>query len=767
MPRLPLANPPRLHQRARTLPRLLALLSAPLLPVAQTASAAPTELPQVEVVGQGQLGSGLLATDGGGDTVYRVGSEGVALFGGTGGSNPYTVVDRLPGVHAQTADAYGLANIPGGSKGLRVRGELGSHGGTGTINGLPLTGINPGPGYQWLFDLENIGAVSLRQGPVAPDRFGFFTTSGALDSELRGPAASRGLHVSQSIGSHDFRRTYARGDTGTLADGSALFLSASHTSADKWRGPGQSPAGRENFAAGWSRPLGENAYGKLFLAWNDAKADNYRPLTYAQAKDLNNWRNFDYSPDSSATAATAVNYYGYNRQEFTNWTLFGEFGYALDEHTRLTIKPYYLKEKGQYFDGMANGKVRNWLIDHDWYGLTAELATRWGGTDLKFGYWGESSDPPGPPTAWKMYNPTASGGLSGASWSILADTTDRRAFHSLYALAERQFGALRAKAGGRYVRETLPGMQFYNPAGIGDVSLDQALAQSGGAVANRSVGSFTVDEFLPFLALDYRLTPQLDLTASLGRNYGAAAIDVWPVFQQNSATFLAKGITADKLWRELKPETANALDLGLHWRFERGYLAPTLYYARHHHKNVAYDPGIGVAYSQNVGESRATGAQLAAGWSPSHRLDLFASTSYSRNTFVDNLPLLSGATLAVAGQQLPDTPRWQANLGGTWKTPLATGQLSISPLLRYTGERFGDTSGTQKIDGYTTVDLSVGYQQKLADGRLSASLSVQNLFDRKYIGFINASYYQLLSNANAFYYPGAPRTVVAKVGYDF
>ena len=98
---------------------------------------------------------------------------------------------------------------------------------------------------------------------------------------------------------------------------------------------------------------------------------------------------------------------------------------------------------------------------------------------------------------------------------------------------------------------------------------------------------------------------------------------------------------------------------------------------------------------------------------------------------------------------------------------MASGQFSLSPVVRYVGSRYGDTQGTQKVDGYFTADLSVGYQQKLGLGKLNASLSVQNLFDKQYIGFINTSYYQATSGTNAYYYPGAPRTVMAKVGYDF
>ena len=183
-----------------------------------------------------------------------------------------------------------------------------THGANGSIEGLPLTGVNPGPGYLWLFDMENVASVSLNQGPIPADRNAFFTVAGVLDSRLRWPGEQAGGVISQSFGSHDFQRTFARVDSGRLADGSALFFSASYSDADKWRGPGQAMDGRTNAEFGWQKALTDRLDARMYYAWNDYSANNYRPLTYAQAQDLGTYRNFDYSSVSSATAAQAVNY---------------------------------------------------------------------------------------------------------------------------------------------------------------------------------------------------------------------------------------------------------------------------------------------------------------------------------------------------------------------------------------------------------------------------------------------------------------------------
>jgi iron complex outermembrane receptor protein len=750
-------------------PRPLALLAVPafIFAVTQTAFAEDTvTLPSVNVTAEA-VGSGAVSTSTGPSTVYQVDEAGIDLWGDAGGSNPYRTVSGMPSVNVQSADSYGLANIPGGNKGMRVRGELATHGANGTIDGVPTANIDPGPGYLWLYDTENFASVSLAQGPVAPDYLGYFTLSGALNTNLRWPTAERNLQVSQAIGSFDFTRSFARYDSGLLKDGTAFFVSGSHTAASKWRGPGDSPEGSDNFEAALSRPLGDHVDLKVYAAYTDMKQDDYRALTYAQATNLDVYRDYDFSSTSSATPSTAINYYGYNRQDFRDWSLLSELTWKISGDSKFVFKPYYQKEQGYYLDGMSNGKVRDWLIDHDWYGLTAEYLTKLNDTNLKLGYWWSSMVPPGPPTAWKMYTPTAAGDLSGAAtWSILSKVVDRHQFNSVYAMADQRFNALQVQGGLRFVKETMPGFDFYNMTGIGDVSYDQAIAQSTGVVAERSASSFSVDKYLPFLALAYDLTPAATLKASAGRNFGAPSIDIWPVYQQNYSVFHAQGITANQLWKQIKPETSNAFDLGLRLNYTQGWFEPTLYYARFHDKNVSYDPdGSGPlpAYSQNVGESRSYGAQAAGSWSPLANLDVFGSLSYDHNTFVENLPLNSGATLAVTGLQLPDVPLWSASLGSAWHS----GPYTVSPVFHYMSSRYGDTQHTQKIAGYVTADLGVDYKHKFAGTKLDATLSVANLFDRKYIGFINASYYQLMSGTSAIYYPGAPRSIVAKVSLNF
>ena len=64
---------------------------------------------------------------------------------------------NLPSVDAPAIDPYGFANLPGSNKGIRVRGELSAHGySMGQLDGMPLSGVDPGPGFAWMFNNEDL-----------------------------------------------------------------------------------------------------------------------------------------------------------------------------------------------------------------------------------------------------------------------------------------------------------------------------------------------------------------------------------------------------------------------------------------------------------------------------------------------------------------------------------------------------------------------------------------------------------------------------------
>jgi iron complex outermembrane receptor protein len=689
------------------------------------------------------------------NTVYQVGSEALRVFGNPGGANPYTAVAEIPGVKITSVDAYGLNNMQGGQKGMRVRGEVSTHGVAGTVEGLALGGPGPGPGYLFLFDRENLADISFAQGAVAADRPGLFNTYGALDSQLLWPSSEARREVSFSAGSNAFKRAFARVDTGDLPTGTTLFLSASDTSADKWRGFGKAPSARENAEIALRQTFGALAV-KLIYASNDQAQNSYKALTYVQARDLDRFRSFDYANNPASS-----DHYAYNRQDFRNQVLLAELEYAFTPQTKAVFKPYLAQEEGYYlYAGSTSTQLQKWLIDHETYGFTGVLQTLLADTQLKFGYSWTSTDPPGPPTTRKQYSISPTGVVTFNGWSMLGKVVDRHEFQNLFATAQHRFGALTLQGGAHYAREILPGIDAYSVAGTSnaswDVSPEAALARATKNSA-RSVSSRGFGHWLPQIGLGYEFNPALEVHGSLGRNIGAPSFDA---FNQTPAGQIT---TSQGYWDLIKTELSTSLDLGARLRYGQVTVDPTLYFSRTRDKAVSvYSATSNTIWSQNIGNTRARGLQVAAGWTPSDSLRVFGAYSYSRSYFAEDVLTTGGALLSVTGKQLPDVPRTMANLGLAWRSQGVT----VAPMLQYVGPRWATTTYTEKMPGYFSADLNLAYTQKASWGDWEASLAVMNAFDRKYIGQISTSEVNTTANG-AIYYPGAPRTLVAKLAFKF
>ena len=695
-------------------------------------------------------------------TAYQVGPEGMEAFGSAGGANSYSLVSGLPSVKVQLLDPYGMTNKIGGNKGLRVRGIAAWHGANGTVDGLNLSGIGPGAGYLTMFDIENFSGASLAQGAVPPDKVNLFTVAGALDSQLWWPSGDGERTFSASAGSFNFQRLFARVSSGTIGDGTHLALSASDTSSDLWRGPGTSKRG--NYEAVVTSQIGDWDL-RFLTAKSDMDQHNYRSLTAAQAGDLNQFQKLGF--DATPNAASPQNYYNYNRQSFIETAYIGEARYRLSADSKVTFKAYYQNEDGWSLDAISapgnTNRVRRWIMDHDSYGVTAEVDTHLAETAIKAGYAWTSMDPPGPPSAQKLYTPTTTG-LTFASatsntttlnrgWVTLSKVTERHQFQNLYAMGTQRYGDLQIQGGARYVRETMPGMAEYNKIGVGDLSYEAALKASSGALIN--VSGPTVNEWLPYFGLTYALNPNTELRASIGRTYGAPSFDMW-----NSTAKTQTQAVAQALWNTLKPELDDVIDLGLRLTYANSYVEPVIYYAKIQNKSVTAPspiPGFGTAFAQNVGNGHTQGAQVSWGWTPAAAWTLFGTAAYNKAVFDQNI---TGITQSIIGQQFPDTPKIMANLGASW----SQNGYTVTPVIQYMGERYDNVTHDNRIAGYFTVNLDLGYRQKTTWGKTDYSLTVLNLLDRRYINLIDASD---LNSGTTTFYPGAPRTLMAKVAVSF
>jgi len=108
------------------------------------------------------------------------------------------------------------------------------------------------------------------------------------------------------------------------------------------------------------------------------------------------------------------------------------------------------------------------------------------------------------------------------------------------------------------------------------------------------------------------------------------------------------------------------------------------------------------------------------------------------------------------GNELFGVPRWQANLGAEWDTPLPG--LSLNTRVIGTSKQYLNNLNTYEIPGWGVVDLGARYETRIAAYRTACRLNVRNLFDRHYYSGSFAEPRATL---------GTARTVQASVTVDF
>ena len=694
------------------------------------------------------------------NTESTISREGLERLGGAGQINAFQAIDALPSVNFQSADAFGLSN----NRSIRVRGQTRV---ASTVEGISLLnyGLDPGVSDTWLFDMENLEEVTLYKGAVGAERsLGPYNTAGTMDRTLARPGDRFGVILRDNFGTFGLNKIFTRVDTGLLPTRTKLFLSYSHTEADKWKGAGASRADIASF--GLTQQLPAGAKFEFFGTYSDSKTNSYRALTYEQTQDLGKFYRYDFNRTLTGDAKQDIYYYDYNRDSFRNYAFFGNLEIKVPGDGRLSIKPYYANEDGYSLTGagklLGSPGVRRWDIVHDNYGVVAQYDTPFLGTDLTFGYWYAVQEPPGPPTAQSAYR-AGKGGLKYAGWAILANAVENHEWNSPYFSVGKQLGKFYVKAGFRYVSERMPSTNLYNTTDVPEISYPDVL-NAASVDPLGSVKGHTMSEWLPNVGVNYAISKQLNAYFNYGRNFGRPSFDVWTVYSNNKAIFKEKGISAQYVWDQVKPEITDNFDMGLRYSGDKGYVAGTVFGIIDRDKGVnVTDPLLGIKYMRNIAEAMGYGVELEASVSPMEDLDVFLSASYNRFEFTDDIVTASGMVTKAKGNQVPDAPEFEARVGATYRFY----DFSVTPQLRYTGKRYGDVENTERISDYAVADLNIRYTKKniLWCKVFSAGVSFLNLFNTHYIGIINAS--DDTRQGSASYYAGAPFTVVGNVTFQF
>ena len=716
----------------------------------------------------------------------------------TPGTSIQKALNFMPGVMAQSIDALGVNEQ---SLSLQVRGFSTTHLGY-TLDGMPL-GDGAYNNYNGLtisraLISENLGRADLATGIAG---LGIASTSnlgGALTYVSGDPKKDLGFAVSQTIGSENALRTFARVDTGEHG-GFSAYVSGQYSQQDLFV---DQRAGRKSTGKQLNAKLKYAFDGGTITAFVNLSRTNQADDAYL-SKDMLTRLGWDwggYAPDWNAYLGVAactvtttpikcaaapspqknadVTYT--NGQILRNddvYYLAGDFN--LTGNLSLRAQVYHHKDKGagnNFITGLSDQgtastaddlpvQIRDTRYTIDRTGGLASLSWRLGFNHLEAGFWVE-------------------GNTSSAAryiWTSVTGPTSLARFLKGQPDTAQWVQETRWKTRQFYAQDTISLLDdalsidfgFKGTYSRSDADAQDGIARKAPPASSQfASGSLTAkDYFLPEVGARWRIAPQHEVFASYAENMamfqGGFKLGPQSVSQ---AVWDAQGKT-------LKPETSKSVEGG--YRYVSGKLQASLtgYYVKFNNRLLQYNPcptnqqqnpGCGNSF-HNAGGVTSKGIELGLLWKPTPWLSWYNSASYNKSTYDEDLNWCTTTCVvkATAGKQQVDTPKQMYASTLT----LTKDGFSASLQGKYTGRRYYTYTNDQSFAGYFTMDLGLGYDfgdVSVLKG-LKLSLNVTNLTNKRYASNFDNSVFAPDDKTGTIlvFHSSAPRQVFGTIGVSF
>jgi iron complex outermembrane receptor protein len=684
-------------------------------------------------------------------TETTVKEEELKVRSGAGSVNVFKAIELTPSLNIQTDDAYGLG---GGT--IKLRGFDDTQIGV-TIDDMPLNDSGNFRLYPHEYaDVENLESITVERGAVSKRNPFYVEIGGAIRVRTKPPANKFGITLSEKYGSFNFMRHFIRLDTGYLLGNRnlpKLFVSYSHTEADKWKGPGKHPEYRDHYAVGISHKVGR-LFWEFYYDKNVQLNFFYRGFSFSELSDDRIFRRKDYNdrllfPNTGANLNENVNYYEFWKNPYTNQQLRANIELDITNSVKLSLKPYMWIGRGSGTRAIirttpspARLYFRESFNYTDRPGVIAELKFELPKDSRLFlGYWYEYAD-------LKQWQPhrrvdvhpdgTFTLNESDSFYGYIQRTKTITNTPYLFFESKGLLDKMDINLGVRFASVTrnfknyrTTGLPYYPEDGVYDdprLTLDPRLSYEK-----------TYRKTLPSFGVGYQFTNFAYGYFAYAKNFRVP---------QNFLGTIPSGVSAQFVADQLKPEEADNYDLGLRLDFDKFYIAPSVYYVKYKDRLIRIadpnDPTL--IYLRNAGKVDAYGAELELGIVPVRRVSIYTSFSYNEAKFKDESFFDGNTRYNIKDKTVPDTPEYMVKLGGRFELM----GFRISPSVQYIGSRYGNLINTEKVPSYTLVNLNV--QRRIYKG-INLLVDVVNLTDKKYVGRISPG------TERGTYYAGAPFTI--------
>ncbi|MEK7343190.1 MAG: TonB-dependent receptor [Pseudomonadota bacterium] len=702
-----------------------------------------------------------------------------ALLSAPAGISGLKMLESLPGFNVQANDALGLYEF-GNSVFVRAFNfqQIGF-----TLDGVPMgrsDQFGGSPIFRYV-ENENLASVTASQGAGDVSLPSYASLGPIVRYATTDPAEELGGTVQGTIGSDDFRRLFARLDTGNLG-GFSAYASYSKLSADVWRGPGT--IDREHVEAKAKYDIAPGSSIAFRFLYNDYFDYDSPAITKAQYNGVpgadplsgvginRSGRYYAYLATVPVFPVTApgvqysnTGYNQYYKQAINSrtdylYSLHGDF--AVTDELQLNLTGYYEDKKGYgvspeaYATSLASHNAERLIvpglfaprglqyglstIEGTRYGVLGSLTYSFGPHSISAGFWGENDDYHRTQARYNHANGNPDGEpLLNEPVHLQRDYRSNRQTISNFAKLQLAFLDERLKfdLGFKTLGIAYRINGYRNPADY----------------INRRTpvlrDSWT-DWFLPQIGAVFNVTDREQIFASYSENMALprGADDIF-----SAASPIVPGP---------KAETAKNYEIGLRTNRPLFNASIAAFYTQFDNRLQSFGaivPGSTTTetFFQNVGGVKSYGFELSGIIKPAQFVYFTANATYNIAEFEDNY-----SSLTIKGNRVPDNAKWLLQ-GGVTVEPVDWLVANISA--RYLSARFTNFVNSESIPGYTVVNAYVDVGDGLTFGPLKGvklRFNVDNLFNKDYLGTITTG-----TTGLATFRPGPDRTMQLSLRADF
>ncbi|OAG73673.1 TonB-dependent receptor [Gluconobacter japonicus] len=550
-------------------------------------------------------------------------------------------------------------------------------------------------------DSENLDSVSMMPGSSPIDLPATSAAAGVMNETSHDPSHTFGGLVDFSYGTNNLSREFIRLESGEIGNtGVRSYLSFSNSHARSWMGAGINE--RRHLDFGIRKDWQNGSYAKLFMSWNneDFTIDNY-PTAAEFYKYKSTGQGYG---RKAGFDAIGNDYWKNNIDHWNQLFLSAPIHVVLTDKLQFDLRPYYNwgqgwdGSSGDFADGTTTYKSgqtiaagtpltsyfqENGALD---VGATAKL-----GYDIdkhnhiELGYWYENqnytqhfpvsvtkadgSNPSPNDAAYQVY--------SGGSRSYYGNTTGYE-IHSLFLQDTAKYfhDKLQVAGGFKYVMSNVWYITY-----PGHSQMGQNLTAP-----------------LPHLSISYHFNEHHQV-------YVNAEGD----FRQPSASALGNTAYTGTL-----PKNQYSIKEELGYRYNDKYVIVDLDLFNYNITNRLLTTYVGNNQTGvvNAGNQTARGFDAMFSTQPIYGFSPYVSFEYLNARMDSNIAASDAAGNLTAyrtkGTQAPLSPHVMANFGLTYVNQ----GFFANATVHYTGPQSVTIAGDQRIPGYVTDTLSLGYHFK-------------------------------------------------------